>query len=119
MAQGWLRHLAGDRYESFSAGAKPAGYVHPLAIQVRAEVGVDISDHTSKHLTVFDSQPFDCLITVCDHTQQACPTYAGAARQLHWSLDDPAHAQGSDEEKMKVFRRARDEIRARLEESLI
>ena len=114
MAEGLLRKLGGDRFEVASAGAKPAGYVHPLAIKAMAEVGVDISKHTSKHLDVFDGQRFDYLITVCDNAREACPTYAGAAQQVHWSFDDPAHAQGGEDEKMKTFRRVRDEIQTRL-----
>jgi arsenate reductase len=118
MAEGWLRQLAGDQFEAFSAGAKPAGHVHPLAIKAMAEVGIDILGHTSKHLDVFDGQKFDYLITVCDSAREACPTYASAESQLHWSFDDPAHAPGSEEQKMKVFRRVRDEIRSRIEEFL-
>src|ERR1035437_1044827 len=118
MAEGWLRQLAGDQFEAFSAGAKPAGHVHPLAIKAMAEVGIDILGHTSKHLDVFDGQKFDYLITVCDHAREACPTYAGAENRLLWSFDDPAHAPGTEEQKMKVFRRVRDEIRARIEEFL-
>lgn len=114
MAEGWLRHLAGERFESFSAGAKPAGYVHPLAIKAMSEVGVDISRHTSKSITSFDGQRFDYLITVCDNAREACPTFAGASQQLHWSFDDPAHAPGTEEQKLAVFRRVRDEIRHRL-----
>ncbi|HUI08328.1 MAG TPA: arsenate reductase ArsC [Verrucomicrobiae bacterium] len=118
MAEGFLRAVGGDKFEAFSAGAKPAGCVHPFAIQVMREIDIDISNHTSKSLDVFDGQKFDYLITVCDHAREACPTYAGAARRLHWSFDDPAHASGSEEEKLKVFRRVRDEIRARVEEFL-
>jgi arsenate reductase len=118
MAEGWLRHLAGDRYESLSAGAKPAGYVHPLAIKAMSEVGVDISQHRSKSIDEFAGQTLDVLVTVCDNAREACPTFAGAKQKLHWSFDDPAHASGSDEEKMKVFRRVRVEIRSRIEEFL-
>ena len=116
MAEGFLRALGGDKFEAFSAGAKPTGHVHPLAIKAMNEAGVDISGHTSKHLDVFDGQKFDYLITVCDGAREACPTYAGAAQQLHWSFNDPAQATGSDERKMAVFRRVRDEIRTRVEE---
>jgi arsenate reductase (thioredoxin) len=116
MAEGLLRKLGGGRFEAFSAGARPAGYVHPLAIKAMTEIGIYISGHTSKHLDVFEGQKLDYLITVCDNAREACPTCAGAAEQLHWSFDDPAHAPGSDEEKMKVFRRVRDEIQARIEE---
>jgi arsenate reductase len=115
MAEGLLRALGGDRFEVFSAGAKPAGHVHPLAIQVMRELNIDISHHTSKSLATFDGQKFDYLITVCDNARESCPTYAGAAQQLHWSFDDPAHATGPDEQKLKVFRRVRDEIRQRIQ----
>jgi arsenate reductase (thioredoxin) len=116
MAEGWLRHLAGDRYESLSAGAKPAGYVHPLAIKAMAEVGVDISQHRSKSIAEFDGQTLDVLVTVCDNAREACPVFAGAKQTIHHSFDDPAHAMGSEEEKLRVFRRVREEIRAWIEE---
>jgi len=115
MAEGLLRALGGDRFEAFSAGAKPAGYVHPLAIRAMQDIGIDISSHTSKSLDAFDGQKFDYLITVCDQAREACPTYAGAAQQLHWSFEDPAHAQGTEEQRLAVFRRVRDEIRQRIQ----
>ena len=115
MAEGWLRHLAGDQFEAFSAGAKPTGHIHPLAIQAMAEVGVDISGHRSKPLEEFASQKFHYLITVCDGAREACPTHAGAIEQLHWSFDDPARATGSEKQRMNVFRRVRDEIRGKIE----
>jgi arsenate reductase len=115
MAEGLLRSLGGDPFEAFSAGAKPAGGVHPLAIRAMQELAIDISHHTSKSLDAFTGQKFDYLITLCDNAREACPTYAGAGEQLHWGFDDPAHAQGTDEQKMAVFRRVRDEIRQRIE----
>ena len=115
MAEGWLRQLGGGRYESLSAGAKPAGYVHPLAIQVMAEVGVDIAGNRSKSIAEFDGQTLDVLVTVCDNARESCPTFAGAKKVVHQSFDDPAHAAGTDEEKLRVFRRVRDEIRAWVE----
>jgi arsenate reductase len=118
MAEGLLRARAGDRFQVFSAGARPVGHVHPLAIHVMQELGIDISRHTSKSLDVFDGQKFDYLITVCDNAREACPTYAGAAQQLHWSFDDPAHATGTEEQKLTVFRRVRDEIRQRIQRFL-
>ncbi len=118
MAEGWLRKLGGDSFDVFSAGSKPAGYVHPLAIKAMDEVGVDISRHTSKSLQEFIGQPFDYVITVCDNAREACPAFPGAANQLHWGFDDPAHAQGTDEEKMREFRRVRDEIQDRLRKFL-
>jgi arsenate reductase len=116
MAEGWLRHLAGDRYEALSAGAKPSGYVHPLAIQAMAEVGVDISQHRSKSIDEFAGQSIDLLVTVCDNARESCPVFAGAKRTVHHSFEDPARATGSEEEKLAVFRRVRDEIRAWVEE---
>jgi arsenate reductase len=115
MAEGFLRASGGERFEAFSAGAKPAGYVHPLAIKAMGELAVDISRHTSKSLDQFAGQQFDCVITVCDHAREVCPVFPGAAKQLHWSFDDPAHAEGSDEQQMAVFRRVREEIRRRME----
>ena len=118
MAEAFLRALGGDRFEVFSAGATPAGFVHPLAVQAMQELNIDISLHTSKSLDVFDGQKFDSLITVCDNAREACPAYAGAAQQLHWSFDDPAHATGTDDQKLPVFRRVRDEIRQRIQQFL-
>jgi arsenate reductase len=115
MAEGWLRHLAGDRYEALSAGAKPTGYVHPLAIKAMEEVGVDLVGHRSKSIDEFDGRSLDLLVTVWDNARESCPMYAGAKRQVHWGFDDPADASGSDEEKMGEFRRVRDEIRLRLQ----
>jgi len=116
MGEGWLRQLGGDRYESLSAGAKPAGYVHPLAIKVMAEAGVDIAGHRSKDIREFDGQSLDVLVTVCDNARESCPVFAGAKRTIHHSFDDPAHAPGSEAEKLAVFRRVRDEIRVWVEE---
>lgn len=114
MAEGLLRFLSGQEFEVFSAGSKPAGKVHPLAIEAMREVSVDISKHQSKHLDQFTGQPFDFVITVCDNAREACPNFPGAGKQLHWSFDDPALATGTDEQKMRVFRRVRDEIRHRI-----
>jgi arsenate reductase len=114
MAEGWLRKLGGEQFEVFSAGAKPVGCVHPLAIGVMLEAGVDIARHRSKSLDEFAGQLFDFVITVCDNAREACPHFPGATRQLHWSFDDPAWATGTDEEKMLVFRRVRDEILDRI-----
>jgi arsenate reductase len=94
-----------------SAGSKPAGFVHPLAIQVMKEIGIDISNHHSKHLNEFLNQPVETVITVCGNADQACPTFPGQVNRHHWGFDDPAHATGTDEEKLVVFRRVRDEIR--------
>jgi arsenate reductase len=111
MAEGLLRSFGGDRYEVFSAGSKPAGHIHPLAIAAMNEVDVDISGHSSKHVDQFANEEFDYVITVCDNAREACPHFSNVKQLLHWSLDDPAHASGDDEQKMRVFRRVRDETR--------
>lgn len=111
LAEGILRAAAGDMINVASAGSKPAGYVHPLAIEVMREIGIDISTHHSKHLSEFLTQPMETVITVCGNADQACPMFPGQVNRYHWGFDDPAHATGSEEEKMAVFRRVRDEIR--------
>lgn len=111
LAEGILRHAAGNLLEVQSAGSKPAGYVHPLAIQVMNEIGIDISAHRSKHLNEFLNRPVETVITVCGNADQACPTFPGQVNRHHWGFDDPAHATGTDEEKLATFRRVRDEIR--------
>ncbi len=111
LAEGILRAVAGDVIEVTSAGSKPAGYVHPLALQVMREIDIDISKHRSKHLSEFLDCPVDTVITVCGNADQACPIFPGQVNRHHWPFDDPAHAAGSDEEKLAVFRRVRNEIR--------
>ena len=118
MAEGLLRHLVGDRCESLSAGADPAGYVHPRAIEAMREIGIDISEQRSKSINEFlppQGQPPDLVISVCDSAAGRCPTFPGQVERLHWPFEDPAHAEGTNEEKMAVFRRVRDEIRAAIE----
>ena len=111
MAEGILRAAAGDLLEVHSAGSQPAGYVHPKAITALAEIGIDISDHTSKHMNVFLDREIGTVITVCGRADQACPLFPGQAHRHHWPFDDPAHATGTDEEVMDEFRLVRDEIR--------
>lgn len=111
LAEGILRAAAGDFLTIASAGSKPAGYVHPLAIRAMAEIGIDISAHTSKHLGEFLAAPVETVITVCGNVDQACPIFPGQVNRHHWPFDDPAHATGTDEEKLEVFRRVRNEIR--------
>jgi arsenate reductase len=110
MAEGILRATAGDILDVQSAGSKPAGYVHPLAIRALAEIGIDISAHHSKHMDEFLSQDVETVITVCGNADLACPMFPGQMNRHHWGFDDPAHATGSEEEQMAVFRRVRDEI---------
>ncbi len=115
MAEGWLRHLGGDRYEVFSAGIRPQG-LNPLAIQVMAEAGVDISAHRSEPVDRYLDREFDLVITVCDGALESCPAFTGRVRERrHWPFDDPAAATGTEEEVFSVFRRVRDEIRQRVE----
>ena len=111
LAEGILRAVAGDLFSVASAGSKPAGYVHPLAIRVMQEIGLDISGHHSKHLNEFLSQKVETVITVCGNADQACPMFPGQLNRYHWGFDDPAHATGTEEEQLAVFRRVRDEIR--------
>jgi arsenate reductase len=111
LAEGFLRAAAGDFLDVASAGSKPAGYVHPLAIQVMKEIGIDISVHHSKHMNEFLDRPVETVITVCGNADQACPVFPGQLNRHHWGFEDPAHATGTDEEKLRVFRRVRDEIK--------
>ncbi|HCU86396.1 MAG: low molecular weight phosphatase family protein [Verrucomicrobiales bacterium] len=115
MAEGILRAAAGETVAVASAGSAPAGYVHPLAIEVLKEIDIDISGHTSKHLDEFLAQDVHTVITVCGNADQACPVFPGQAVKYHWPFDDPAHATGTEAEQLAVFRRVRDEIRAKFE----
>lgn len=112
MAEGILQKALGSDFEVASAGSNPAGYVHPLAIKALAELDIDISDHTSKHLDTFLDRDVETVITVCGNADQACPVFPGQVNRHHYPFDDPAHAEGSEEEQMAVFRRVRDEIQA-------
>ena len=110
MAEGFFHELGNGRWESHSAGSKPSGYVHPLAVQAMKERGFDISAGVSKSVDEFNGQEFDLVVTVCDNAHEACPIFPGAKDRQHWPFDDPADATGSDEEQMRVFVRVRDEI---------
>jgi len=111
MAEGFLRAAAGELVNVKSAGSNPTGQVHPLAIKVMAEAGIDISGHRSKHMKEFLDQPVHTVITVCANADQACPIFPGQANRHHWLFDDPAKATGNEEEILACFRRVRDEIR--------
>jgi len=111
MAEGFLRAAAGDLVNVHSAGSNPTGQVHPLAIKVMAEAGIDISGHRSKHLSEFLGQPVHTVITVCANADQACPVFPGQVNRHHWPFDDPFPATGSAEEILQSFRRVRDEMR--------
>lgn len=110
MAEGILRQAAGDLVEVHSAGSKPAGYVHPKAIQVMREIGIDLSAHTSKHMDEFLGGRVTTVITVCGNADQACPRFPGQVHRHHWGFSDPAHSIGTEEEILAEFRRVRDEI---------
>ena len=109
MAHGWLRHLGGARVEVASAGTEPKG-VHPLAIRVMREAGIDISEHTSDHVERYLNDEFDLVLTVCDTARESCPVFPGARRTLHHSFEDPDYPELSESELTAVFRRIRDEI---------
>ena len=113
MAEGLLRRLAPERLEVESAGTE-ATRVHPLAIEVMREIGIDISRHRSKTLDRFVAEPWDYVITVCDHANERCPLFPGRTQRIHWSFEDPSAAPGSEAERLAVFRRVRDAIDAQL-----
>jgi thioredoxin type arsenate reductase len=114
MAEGFLRALGGDRFDTASAGTE-ATRVHPLAIRVMGEVGIDIGGHSSKTFDGFLARPWDSVITVCDNANERCPIFPARTARLHWSFEDPSAASGSEDERLRVFRRIRDEIRGRVE----
>ena len=117
MAEGWLRFLAGDRYEAMSAGIEAHGQ-NPRAIAVMAEAGVDISNQSSKVVTPQMLENLDLLVTVCGHADETCPAMPAACKKQHWPFDDPARATGSEDQIMAEFRRVRDRIRDRIERFL-
>lgn len=114
MAEGWARHLWGDRLEPWSAGVLPC-FVHPDAITVMAEAGVDLSGHWSKHVEEVRHLDFDLVVTVCDLAHERCPVLPGAAKTVHHSFEDPVGMEGTREEVLEAFRRTRDRIRAFVE----
>ena len=111
MAEGLVNHFLSDRWEAFSAGTEPSGYVHPLAIKAMAELDIDISEHRSKSVDEFSDLEFDVVITVCDDAAENCPLWLGSGNVHHIGFPDPADATGSEEERMAVFRRVRDGLR--------
>ncbi|NBD37137.1 MAG: arsenate reductase ArsC [Verrucomicrobia bacterium] len=111
MAEGILREAAGDLFEVFSAGSKPAGYVHPTAVEVLGEIGIDISGNKSEPLDQYLHAGIDIVITVCDNANEACPVFPGKVRRHHWGFEDPPKAAREGESEAEAFRRIRDEIR--------
>ncbi len=118
MAEGLWNALSEGEWQCVSAGSTPAGYVHPQAVQVMQERGIDVSANLSKHLDEFSTDSFEYAITVCDHADQSCPVISNAKQRLHWPFPDPADATGSEEEKASVFREVRDAIEARIRKFL-
>src|SRR5712691_7688129 len=114
MAEGLLRHDAGNRFEVFSAGICPS-YVRPLAILAMREIGIDIATQRSKSVDEFAGTEMDYVITVCDYAKDQCPAFPATSKRIHWSIEDPVSASGDEESQLKVFRRIRDEIRGRLQ----
>ena len=116
MAEGLMNSFLGDNYEAFSAGTEPSK-INPLAIRAMAEIGVDISGHHSKSVDQFTKHEFDHVVTVCDHANEVCPFFPGGKNRMHKGFEDPAAFEGNEEEKIEVFRRVRDEIKAWIEDS--
>ena len=117
MAEGLVNHDLAGRFEAFSAGTDPSS-VHPLAIKVMREIGIDISHHRSKSMEEFARERFDYVITLCDQANESCPVFFGGTRRVHMGFPDPAAAGGGEEEKREVFRKVRDQIREDLEKFL-
>ena len=113
MAEGYLRYLAGDEYEPFSAGTDPVG-LNPLAVEAMREIGIDISQQRSKNVSEFLGMSIPFVVTVCDRARESCPIFPGGFQFMSWSLPDPAEAQGTREEKLAAFRKVRDEIGERI-----
>jgi arsenate reductase (thioredoxin) len=111
IAEGFLKAAAADFLEVASAGSEPAGYVHPLAIQVMAEIGIDISEQRSKSLTEFLNRPVETVITVCGDSDEHCPAFPGDLQRYHWPFEDPGKAEGDIEQRLHLFREIRDQMR--------
>ncbi|MBI4833989.1 MAG: arsenate reductase ArsC [Planctomycetes bacterium] len=118
MAEGLLRHMAGDKFEVTSAGIKPSP-INPFAIKAMAEIRIDISNQYSKDVSQFINKSFDYVITLCDNARQTCPFFPGKAIKLHWGMPDPADAKGTEEEILTIFRKVRDEIKNKIISQLI
>ena len=114
MAEALLRHTGGDAFAPYSAGSNPAQRVHPMTLVVMEELGIALGDAQPKHLSQFLDNQWDYVITVCDHARDVCPTFPGGTEQMHWGFDDPAAAEGTEEERLTVFRRVRGEIYDRI-----
>ncbi len=118
MAEGLLRYVAGDRFEVYSAGSEPADNINPLAVLVMNEIGIDITKQYPKHIEELSSQKFDYIITLCNNARNACPFFPGTAQKIHWNLEDPAKAIGTEKERLIIFRKIRDLIYGKISEFL-
>jgi arsenate reductase len=118
MAEGYLRHVAADRFEAMSAGIAPKG-LNPLAVEAMREIGIDISEQTSKDVVSLLGQHVPYVVTVCDNAKERCPIFPGTWKFLHWSLEDPAAAEGTPEERLAVFRSVRDQIIANIDREFV
>jgi len=118
MAEVIWNQRGADKWQAFSAGSRPAGYVHPLALKALANAGLEHEELISKNVSAFIDQPFDLVVTVCDNAQNDCPTFSGASETLHWPFDDPADAVGPEEQVEQVFFRVRDEINTKIAQYL-
>ena len=115
MAQAWFNHLGGHRLQAFSAGTHPAGFVHPLAVEAMAEVGIYIDSVRSKSLRIYLDEPFDYVVTVCDAAARSCPTFPGKATRLDWPFEDPTRILGDENTRLAAFRDLRDQMRKKIE----
>lgn len=115
MAEGLFRHFGGDAWEVQSAGTHPS-IVRPEAIAVMAELGIDLSEHRAKSVDEFTGQFFDYVVTVCDNARDNCPAFPSNAQRIHWSLEDPAGVEGSNEVRLAEFRRIRDQLTERVKQ---
>ncbi len=113
MAEGLLRHMAGDKFEVYSAGSHPSR-LHPASVAVMAEWNIDITHHTSEPINDYLETGIDIVITVCDNAQQICPTFPGNVKRIHWGLDDPYHGWGAEPEDLLPYRETRDELKDRI-----
>jgi arsenate reductase len=118
MAEGYLRHVGGNRFEAMSAGIEPKG-LDPLAVEAIREIGIDISQQQSKDVVTLLGQHIPYVVTVCDNAKERCPIFPGTWKFLHWSLEDPAATEGPHEERLAVFRRVRDQIIANIDREFI
>lgn len=114
MAEGLLRHMAGDQFEVFSSGSHPS-HVHPLSVKIMDEIGIDISRHTSDHVDQYLDKGIDIVITVCDHANQVCPVFPGEVKRIHWSVDDPFSGWGDDDRLLSRYRETRSDLKRRIE----